>query len=165
MTDGQKKIVLAYSGGLDTSVILHWLISQGHEVVTYTANLGQDEDMEEVVGKARQVGASATYVEDLRHEFVTDFIYPAIRANAIYEGRYLLGTSLARPATAKGQVQAARRRRDVVEIGRPARNVESRRFVGEFELPAHGATSSTRDSPEESSRKQRRSMCRAAVMR
>ena len=109
MTDDQKKIVLAYSGGLDTSVILHWLISQGHDVVTYTANLGQNEDMEEVVGKARQVGASATYVEDLRHEFVTDFIYPAIRANAIYEGRYLLGTSLARPVTAKGQVQAALR--------------------------------------------------------
>ena len=77
----------------------------------------------------------------------------------------LYDLSACRLRQAKGQVQAARRRRDVVEIGRPARNVESRRFVGEFELPAHGATSSTRDSPEESSRKQRRSMCRAAVMR
>jgi argininosuccinate synthase len=102
-----KKIVLAYSGGLDTSVILHWLVSQGHQVITYTANLGQEEDMEEVVAKARQVGASQTYVEDLRKEFVTDYIFPAVRANAVYEGRYLLGTALARPLTAWGQVQTA----------------------------------------------------------
>ncbi len=102
-----KKIVLAYSGGLDTSVILHWLVSQGYQVVTYTANLGQEEDMEEVVAKARQVGAIQTYVEDLRQVFVTDYIFPAVRANAVYEGRYLLGTSLARPLTAWGQVQTA----------------------------------------------------------
>jgi argininosuccinate synthase len=104
-----KKIVLAYSGGLDTSVILHWLVSQGHQVVTYTANLGQDEDMEAAMSKAAQIGASQTYVEDLREEFVTDFIFPAIRANAIYEGRYLLGTSLARPLTALGQVRTAQK--------------------------------------------------------
>ena len=102
-----KKIVLAYSDGLDTSVILHWLVSQGHEIITYTANLGQEVDTEEVIAKARQVGAIQAYVEDLREEFVTDFIFPAIRANAIYEGRYLLGTSLARPLTARGQVQTA----------------------------------------------------------
>jgi len=102
-----KNIVLAYSGGLDTSVILHWLVSQGYQVVTYTANLGQEEHMEEVVAKAIQVGASQTYVEDLRQVFVTDYIFPAIRANAVYEGRYLLGTSLARPLTAWGQVQTA----------------------------------------------------------
>ena len=102
-----KKIVLAYSGGLDTSVILHWLVSQEYQVVTYTANLGQEEHMEEVVAKAIQAGASQTYVEDLRQVFVTDYIFPAIRANAVYEGRYLLGTSLARPLTAWGQVQTA----------------------------------------------------------
>ena len=102
-----KKIVLAYSGGLDTSVILHWLVSQGHQVVTFTANLGQDEDMEEAMGKAREIGATQTYVEDLREEFVTDFVFPAIRANAVYEGRYLLGTSLARPLTARAQVDVA----------------------------------------------------------
>ncbi len=104
-----KKIVLAYSAGLDTSVILHWLVSQGHQVVTFTANLGQAEDMEEVIGKASLVGAVQSYVEDLREEFVTDFIFPAIRANAIYEGRYLLGTSLARPLTARVQVEVARK--------------------------------------------------------
>ena len=104
-----KKIVLAYSGGLDTSVILHWLVSQGHQVVTFTANLGQDEDMEEIAGKARIVGATQTYIEDLREEFVTGFIFPAVRANAIYEGRYLLGTSLARPLTARAQVEIAQK--------------------------------------------------------
>ena len=102
-----KKIVLAYSGGLDTSVILHWLVSRGDQVVAFTANLGQVEDMEEVMGKAHQIGAAQTYVEDLREEFVTDYIFPAIRANAVYEGRYLMGTSLARPLIAKAQVEAA----------------------------------------------------------
>ena len=81
-----KRIVLAYSGGLDTSVILHWLVAQGHEVVTYTADLGQDEDMEEAIAKAYQVGAHQAYVVDLKEEFVREFIFPAIRANAIYEG-------------------------------------------------------------------------------
>ena len=103
----EKKIVLAYSGGLDTAVILHWLVSQGHQVVAFTANLGQEEDMEQVVGNAARIGAVRTHVQDLREEFVTDFIFPAIRANAIYEGRYLLGTSLARPLTARAQVQVA----------------------------------------------------------
>ena len=104
-----KNIVLAYSGGLDTSVILHWLVSRGHQVVTFTANLGQEEDMEEVMGKASQIGAAQTYVEDLREEFITNFIFPAIRANAIYEGRYMLGTSLARPLTARAQVEVAQK--------------------------------------------------------
>ncbi len=102
-----KKIVLAYSGGLDTSVILHWLVSRGDEVVAFTADLGQNEDMEEAVAKSYRIGAVQTYVEDLREEFVTDFIFPAIRANAVYEGRYLMGTSLARPLIAKAQVAAA----------------------------------------------------------
>ncbi len=103
----EQKIVLAYSGGLDTAVILHWLVSRGHQVVTFTANLGQEEEMEDVVGNAYRIGALKTHVQDLREEFVTDFIFPAIRANAIYEGRYLLGTSLARPLTARAQVQVA----------------------------------------------------------
>ena len=128
MTDS-KKIVLAYSGGLDTSVILHWLVSQGYQVVTYTANLGQEEDMEEVVAKAKQVGASQTYVEDLRQVFVTDYIFPAVRANAVYEGRYLLGTSLARPLTAWGQVQTAwKEKANVVGHGATGKGNDQVRF-------------------------------------
>ena len=102
-----KKIVLAYSGGLDTSVILHWLVSQGHQVVTFTADLGQAEDMEVVQERAYEIGASKVIVQDLREEFVTKFIFPALQANAVYEGTYLMGTSLARPLTAKAQVEAA----------------------------------------------------------
>ena len=128
MTDA-KKIVLAYSGGLDTSVILHWLVAQGYQVITYTANLGQEEDMEEVVAKARQVGASQTYVEDLRQEFVTDYIFPAVRANAVYEGRYLLGTSLARPLTAWGQVQTAwKEKADALSHGATGKGNDQVRF-------------------------------------
>ncbi len=107
MASQKEKIVLAYSGGLDTSVILHWLVSRGHEVVAFTANLGQDEDMEIVQQRAYETGASRVCVADLREEFVTGFIFPAIQANAVYEGRYLLGTSLARPLTAMAQVDAA----------------------------------------------------------
>ncbi len=102
-----KKIVLAYSGGLDTSVILHWLVNQGHDVVAFTADLGQDEDMEVVQQRAYETGASQVYIQDLREEFVTGFIFPAIQANAVYEGTYLLGTSLARPLTARAQVEVA----------------------------------------------------------
>ncbi|MBI4307409.1 MAG: argininosuccinate synthase [Chloroflexi bacterium] len=105
-----EKVVLAYSGGLDTSTILHWLIHEkGYEVVAYVADLGQKEDFQAVRQKALQVGASKVYVEDVKREFVTDFIYPALRSNAVYEGRYLLGTSLARPLIAKAQVEVARR--------------------------------------------------------
>jgi argininosuccinate synthase len=107
-SNGKGKVVLAYSGGLDTSCILKWLIDQGHEVVAYIANVGQDEDFEEAGRKATAIGASKVYVEDLRRQFVTDFIFPAIKANAIYEGRYLLGTSLARPCIARRHVEIAR---------------------------------------------------------
>jgi argininosuccinate synthase len=125
----QKKMVLAYSGGLDTSVILHWLVSQGYQVVTFTASLGQVEDMEEVVGKAYQIGATETYVEDLREEFVTDFIFPAIRANAVYEGRYLMGTSLARPLTARAQVDVARKEKaEVLAHGSTGKGNDQIRF-------------------------------------
>ncbi len=108
MTRNNRKVVLAYSGGLDTSCILKWLLERGHEVVAYVGNVGQDEDFEEARRKALAIGASKVLVEDLRREFVTDFILPAIQANAIYESRYLLGTALARPCIARGLVQAAR---------------------------------------------------------
>ena len=104
----KKKLVLAYSGGLDTSVILHWLISKGYEVITFTADLGQEEDFEAIQKKALAVGAIKARIEDVKEEFVKDFIFPAIRANAVYEGRYLLGTSLARPLTAKKQIEIAK---------------------------------------------------------
>ena len=99
-----KKVVLAYSGGLDTSVILKWLIDKGYEVIAYVANVGQDDDFEEVERKALKIGASRVYIRDLRREFVTDYIFPALKANAVYENRYLLGTSLARPVIAKYQI-------------------------------------------------------------
>lgn len=102
-----NKVVLAYSGGLDTSIILKWLVEQGYEVIAYLADLGQKEDLEAAKAKALKVGASKVYVEDLKREFVTDFIYPAFAANAMYEGRYLLGTSLARPVIAKKQIEIA----------------------------------------------------------
>lgn len=101
------KVVLAYSGGLDTSVILKWLLEQDYEVVAYIADVGQDEDFEAAREKAIKVGASKVYVEDLKEEFVTDFIFPAFKANALYEGRYLLGTSVARPIIAKRQIEIA----------------------------------------------------------
>ena len=102
-----EKVVLAYSGGLDTSVILKWLINQGYEVICYMANVGQQEDFEAARRKAMKLGASKVYLEDLREEFVVDYIFQALKANALYEGRYLLGTSLARPLIAKHQVRIA----------------------------------------------------------
>jgi argininosuccinate synthase len=110
MTEKQiKKIVLAYSGGLDTSVMLHWLKERyGCEVVCYCANVGQGEELAGLDVKARETGASKLYVEDLRQEFVTDYVWTAVKANAVYEGVYLLGTSLARPVIAKRQIEIAR---------------------------------------------------------
>ena len=103
-----SRVVLAYSGGLDTSVILKWLIEErGFEVVCYTADVGQGEEVEEAVAKAYATGAVEAFAEDLREEFVEDYVWPAIRANAVYENYYLLGTSLARPVIAKGLVRAA----------------------------------------------------------
>lgn len=103
------KIVLAYSGGLDTSVILKWLIEQGYDVVAFIANVGQEENFEAAREKALKIGASKVYVEDLREEFVTDYIFPAFKSQAVYEGRYLLGTSIARPIIAKKQIEIAER--------------------------------------------------------
>ncbi len=104
----KEKIILAYSGGLDTSVILKWLAEKGYDVIAFVADLGQSDDLKEAEKKALKTGASKVYVEDIKEEFVTDFIFPAIRANAAYEGRYLMGTSLARPLIAKKQIEIAR---------------------------------------------------------
>ncbi len=103
-----KKVVLAYSGGLDTSVILVWLKeTYGCEVVTFTADLGQGEELEPARAKAQMFGVKQIFIEDLREEFVRDFVFPMFRANAIYEGTYLLGTSIARPLIAKRQIEIA----------------------------------------------------------
>jgi argininosuccinate synthase len=103
------KIVLAYSGGLDTSVILRWLIEEyGCEVVAFCADLGQGDELASVRERATATGASAVFVEDLREEFVRDFVFPILRANAVYEAGYLLGTSIARPLIAKRQIEIAR---------------------------------------------------------
>ena len=104
-----KKVVLAYSGGLDTSVILKWLIEQGYEVIAYIADVGQAGDFQAAKRKALKVGAKKVYIEDLKKELVTDYIFPIFKANAIYEGRYLLGTSAARPVIAKRQIEIAKK--------------------------------------------------------
>ncbi|MDY0383287.1 argininosuccinate synthase [Trichlorobacter sp.] len=104
-----KKIVLAYSGGLDTSIILKWLKNEyGAEIVTFSADLGQGDELDPVREKALKTGASTVYIDDLKEEFVKDFVYPMFRANAIYEGHYLLGTSIARPLIAKRQMEIAK---------------------------------------------------------
>ncbi|RHZ76903.1 hypothetical protein Glove_187g100 [Diversispora epigaea] len=103
----QKRVLIAYSGGLDTSCILVWLIEQGYEVLAYMADLGQEEDFEAAKEKALKIGAKKVFIEDLRREFVEELIFPAIQANAIYENVYLLGTSLARPIIARRQIEIA----------------------------------------------------------
>lgn len=106
----KNKIVLAYSGGLDTSVILKWLAEKYEaEIIAYVADVGQGEDLEEVKEKAIKTGASKVYIEDLKEKFVNDFVFMAIKAAAVYEGTYLLGTSLARPLIAKRQIEIARK--------------------------------------------------------
>ena len=105
-----KKIVVAYSGGLDTSVIITWLRENSDaEVIAWTADIGQGEELGGLDEKARATGASKCVIEDLREEFVRDFVYPACRANAVYESLYLLGTSLARPIIGKKLVECAQR--------------------------------------------------------
>src|SRR3954463_11301862 len=104
-----NKVVLAYSGGLDTSVILKWLQgTYGCEVVTFTADIGQGEEVEPARKKAEMLGVKQIFIEDLREEFVRDYVMPMFRANALYEGTYLLGTSIARPLIAKRQIEIAR---------------------------------------------------------
>ncbi len=108
MSKPVKRVVLAYSGGLDTSVILRWLQEEySCEVVTFTADLGQGEELEPVREKAEKLGIKQIYIDDLRDEFVRDFVFPMFRANALYEGQYMLGTSIARPLIAKRQIEIA----------------------------------------------------------
>ena len=103
----KQKVVLAYSGGLDTSVILKWLVNQGYDVIAFLADIGQNEDYEAAKKKALLLGASKVYIEDVRKEFVEKYIFVALKGNAVYEGRYLLGTSIARPLIAKKQIEIA----------------------------------------------------------
>ena len=125
-----KKVVLAYSGGLDTSVILKWLIETYHcEVIAFSADLGQGEELDSIEEKALKTGASTVYIDDLRETFVTDYVFPAFRANAIYEGQYLLGTSLARPLIAKRQIEIARKESaDAVSHGATGKGNDQVRF-------------------------------------
>ena len=125
-----KKVVLAYSGGLDTSIILKWLqVEYGCEVVTFTADLGQGEELEPARKKAEDMGAASIHIEDLREEFVRDFVFPMFRANALYEGLYLLGTSIARPLISKRLVEiAAQEGADAVAHGATGKGNDQVRF-------------------------------------
>ncbi|MFQ5699305.1 MAG: argininosuccinate synthase [Myxococcota bacterium] len=133
-----KRVVLAYSGGLDTSVILRWLIeTHGAEVVAFMADVGQDEDLAEAAEKAMATGAVDCIVRDLREEFVRDFVFPAIACNAVYEGSYLLGTSLARPVIAREQVRVARQvGADAVAHGCTGKGNDQLRFELTFQALA-----------------------------
>ena len=137
MNQKLNKIVLAYSGGLDTSVILRWLQdTYGCEVVTFTADLGQGEELEPARAKAEAMGVKEIYIEDLREEFTADFVFPMFRANAIYEGEYLLGTSIARPLIAKRLVEiAAEVGADAVSHGATGKGNDQVRFeLGAYAL-------------------------------
>lgn len=125
----KEKVILAYSGGLDTSVILKWLLDKGYDVVCYLADLGQEEDFKAAEEKALKIGASKVYIIDMKEEFVKDFIFPAIKGNAIYEGKYLLGTSLARPLIAKKQIEIAKKEKtNIVAHGATGKGNDQVRF-------------------------------------
>ncbi len=131
------KVVLAYSGGLDTSVILKWLQDEYHcEVITFTADIGQGEELEPARQKAEKFGVKKIYIEDLREEFVRDFVFPMFRANTLYEGEYLLGTSIARPLIAKRLVEIARAERaDAISHGATGKGNDQVRFeLGAYAL-------------------------------
>ena len=132
-----RKVVLAYSGGLDTSVILKWLQDRyGCEVITFTADIGQGEELEPARRKAKKMGVKRIFVEDLREEFVRDFVFPMFRANAVYEGEYLLGTSIARPLIAKHLVKVARQTgADAISHGATGKGNDQVRFeLGAYAL-------------------------------
>jgi argininosuccinate synthase len=136
-TSKPGKVVLAYSGGLDTSVILKWLQdTYGCEVITFTADIGQGEELEPARAKAKKMGVEKIFVEDLREEFVRDFVFPMFRANAIYEGEYLLGTSIARPLIAKQLVEIARKTgADAISHGATGKGYDQVRFeLGAYAL-------------------------------
>jgi len=140
LAENVNKVVLAYSGGLDTSVILKWLIeTYDCEVVCFSADLGQVDDMAHVEANALKTGATKAYVEDMKEEFVRDYVFPAFRANAIYEGTYLLGTSIARPLIAKRQIEiAARENADAVSHGATGKGNDQVRFeLGYLALNPH----------------------------
>jgi argininosuccinate synthase len=132
MTDKPKKVVLAYSGGLDTSIILKWLQTEyGAEVVTFTADLGQGEEVEPARAKAEMLGIKPEniFIDDLREEFVRDYVFPMFRANTVYEGQYLLGTSIARPLIAKRLVEiAAETGADAIAHGATGKGNDQVRF-------------------------------------
>jgi argininosuccinate synthase len=138
-----KKVVLAYSGGLDTSIILKWLQTEfGAEVVTFTADLGQGEELEPARKKAEMLGIpdKNIYIEDVREEFVRDFVFPMFRANAVYEGVYLLGTSIARPLISKRLVEIARETgADAIAHGATGKGNDQIRF----ELSAYALSTRT----------------------
>ncbi len=125
-----KKVVVAYSGGLDTSVIPRWLMeTYGCEVVAFVADLGQEDDYQTLKKRARSIGVNKVYVDDLKEEFVRDFIFPLLRGNGIYEGSYLLGTSIARPLIAKRQIEIARKEKaDAVAHGATGKGNDQVRF-------------------------------------
>ena len=125
----KEKVILAYSGGVDTSVILKWLIDKNYEVIAYVADVGQDDDFVAVKEKALKIGASKVYIEDLKEELVTSYIFPAIKGHAIYEGRYLLGTAVARPLISKRQIQIARKEgANIVSHGSTGKGNDQVRF-------------------------------------
>jgi argininosuccinate synthase len=135
--DKVNRVVLAYSGGLDTSVILKWLQdTYGCEVVTFTADIGQGEELEPARKKARMFGVKQIFIEDLREEFVRDFVFPMFRANAVYEGEYLLGTSIARPLIAKHLIDIARKTgADAISHGATGKGNDQVRFeLGAYAL-------------------------------
>ena len=132
-----NKVVLAYSGGLDTSIILRWLQEEyDAEVVTFTADIGQGEEVEPARAKASAMGASEIFIEDLTEEFARDFVFPMFRANTIYEGEYLLGTSIARPLIAKRLVEIAEQTgADAVAHGATGKGNDQVRFeLGAYAL-------------------------------
>jgi len=137
-----NKVVLAYSGGLDTSVILTWLREEYKcEVVAFAADLGQGDELDGIREKALKTGASEVYIEDVREEFARDFIFPALKANAIYEGYYLLGTSLARPLIAKTQIEVARKAgADAVSHGATGKGNDQVRFELAYHALMPGVT-------------------------
>src|SRR6185436_3780890 len=125
------KIVLAYSGGLDTSVLLSWIKDTygNAEMIAFCANIGQEEELKGLEAKARKSGATGVYIDDLQEEFARDFIFPMIQANAIYEGQYFLGTSIARPLIAKRMVEIARQEKaDAVAHGATGKGNDQVRF-------------------------------------
>ena len=125
----KNKIILAYSGGLDTSVILKWLVNLDYEVVCFIGDIGQSDDFITAKIKAEELGASKVIIEDLKNPFIIDYVYPALQGNAIYEGRYLLGTALARPVLAKAQIEIAHNENaSIVSHGSTAKGNDQVRF-------------------------------------